>query len=746
MADPLSTAIGLITSTIQLERQIQGAIERYYGAPEAAQSIKVFGLGFNATRLHYIEQLLKAQRHNRQLRTEAIPDLEQGARALHKQLRDFKAYFEQREPTKPLPRVWWALRAESKLKRLQQDLQERLNNVAGLLQLVSTASRETSEPLEALTSPIFQPRKGAESEVLEGLGLSKAHYRPHDAQFVENYNPTVHVLIERYPKDVGWGSNNEQQTAQHLREISDSKSNTLGSYHNGLLPCIGYTDDKHGAQRLISLLPRNMSVTEPPRSLRQVILDTKDPNASLTVTLEARFHMALQLARALLAIHTAGFSNCSIRSDKILFVLPLQCGEEEVRETQAPEQRDAPKTNVPVAAAAEFQKPKSGIRRVFTPRYVPGAKDKPGNNVLGAAAGRSEKLVQKFTAVFSPNSKDKPGNKSENYNDKEDKQGPMKRSNSRRSFKGGNVKPAGKEVPPPAHKPLPDNSVLETGAVPPGGGVFLACWRNIREHTAGPPDIGKEWHKDLYRHPLVQGVKDTYFLTGHEVYALGVCLLEIGLWDALIWEDESGLFHTPEILGERLRTLAKELELHSQEAGSKIREKSKVAKESEPHSRKDGSKIREKSQSRKEPERRSQEAESKIREESKVTKEPERHSRKDGSRIREKSKVRKEKSGSEILKKLMEKPEGSEGVRQVLIEIATRELPKSMGMGYTKVVEACLRCMDADINKKYWNVDFREDKKGKEHLALREQFCNAIDMVLVSMLSDLYVNISSEGF
>jgi hypothetical protein len=43
------------------------------------------------------------------------------------------------------------------------------------------------------------------------------------------------------------------------------------------------------------------------------------------------------------------------------------------------------------------------------------------------------------------------------------------------------------------------------------------------------------WHENLYRHPTRQGVapEDMYTML-HDVYSLGVCLLEIGLWSSFV--------------------------------------------------------------------------------------------------------------------------------------------------------------------------------------------------------------------
>lgn len=48
---------------------------------------------------------------------------------------------------------------------------------------------------------------------------------------------------------------------------------------------------------------------------------------------------------------------------------------------------------------------------------------------------------------------------------------------------------------------------------------------------AGPAE--HDWHLKVYRHPELQAMTTDYNF-GNDIYALGVCLLEIGLWTALV--------------------------------------------------------------------------------------------------------------------------------------------------------------------------------------------------------------------
>jgi hypothetical protein len=68
------------------------------------------------------------------------------------------------------------------------------------------------------------------------------------------------------------------------------------------------------------------------------------------------------------------------------------------------------------------------------------------------------------------------------------------------------------------------------------GEVYLTNWRLLRD-ALGPSILtgGTHWTEDIYRHPKRQGlqVEDKYNM-GHDIYSLGVCLLEIGLWEPFV--------------------------------------------------------------------------------------------------------------------------------------------------------------------------------------------------------------------
>lgn len=50
------------------------------------------------------------------------------------------------------------------------------------------------------------------------------------------------------------------------------------------------------------------------------------------------------------------------------------------------------------------------------------------------------------------------------------------------------------------------------------------------------------WQRDIYRHPSRQGTRpERDYVMQHDIYSLGVCLLEVGLWKSFFdWDEDSG--------------------------------------------------------------------------------------------------------------------------------------------------------------------------------------------------------------
>jgi serine/threonine protein kinase len=85
-------------------------------------------------------------------------------------------------------------------------------------------------------------------------------------------------------------------------------------------------------------------------------------------------------------------------------------------------------------------------------------------------------------------------------------------------------------------------SKVETGSVPIT--VFLIGFEVVRNAEGRTNPANKvKWQSDLYRHPSRQDNHPDYYVMQHDVYGLGVCLLEIGMWVSLIMYDTSGVAH-----------------------------------------------------------------------------------------------------------------------------------------------------------------------------------------------------------
>lgn len=68
------------------------------------------------------------------------------------------------------------------------------------------------------------------------------------------------------------------------------------------------------------------------------------------------------------------------------------------------------------------------------------------------------------------------------------------------------------------------------------GPSFLIGFERIR-HAQGQTDLigDLEWQKNLYRHPHRQGLwPEKAFKMQHDIYSLGVCLLEVALWKSFV--------------------------------------------------------------------------------------------------------------------------------------------------------------------------------------------------------------------
>ena len=87
------------------------------------------------------------------------------------------------------------------------------------------------------------------------------------------------------------------------------------------------------------------------------------------------------------------------------------------------------------------------------------------------------------------------------------------------------------------HKNIrPENILLSTSTSASLGSSYLVgfeAFRNAEGHTLRRGD--DSWERNLYRHPRRQGASpDEYYIMQHDICSLGVCLLELGLWESFV--------------------------------------------------------------------------------------------------------------------------------------------------------------------------------------------------------------------
>ena len=126
------------------------------------------------------------------------------------------------------------------------------------------------------------------------------------------------------------------------------------------------------------------------------------------------------------------------------------------------------------------------------------------------------------------------------------------------------------------HKNVRPETVLGFQTNEPMLGLFfLVGFEKVRVADGLTMRLGDStWEKNLYRHPRRQGIspEDNYIMQ-HDIYSLGVCLLEIGLWESFVSYEgaarvpspaavlgiasDSFEFKQPNLVKERLVALAK---------------------------------------------------------------------------------------------------------------------------------------------------------------------------------------------
>lgn len=81
------------------------------------------------------------------------------------------------------------------------------------------------------------------------------------------------------------------------------------------------------------------------------------------------------------------------------------------------------------------------------------------------------------------------------------------------------------------------------------GPSFLSGFERIRPSGTATERSGDlEWQKNLYRHPTRQGLwPEQLYNMQHDIYSLGVCLLELALWHPFVRYDGDTVIPCPDL-------------------------------------------------------------------------------------------------------------------------------------------------------------------------------------------------------
>ena len=119
----------------------------------------------------------------------------------------------------------------------------------------------------------------------------------------------------------------------------------------------------------------------------------------------------------------------------------------------------------------------------------------------------------------------------------------------------------------------PENILMLKAFGTPMGHAYLVGFEHFRSAEGNTSRLGDSaWERNLYRHPRRQGeIPAEDYIMQHDIYGLGVCMLELGLWQSFVDYTETspcpsfalGLslespeFHDPSLLKDYLLSMAR---------------------------------------------------------------------------------------------------------------------------------------------------------------------------------------------
>ncbi|KAK4156074.1 hypothetical protein C8A00DRAFT_31126 [Chaetomidium leptoderma] len=484
----LAIADQAIASATSLENKIRSFIR----AVDIHADLNHFGIDLGRITLQTQLALIKQRVRDRPVHPEIGRVIGDTLNRLRRDLETAVSYLNDRAPNTLQSRLYWAIRAESNAKALVDDLHRRLGSVSNIL--ILTDQWNDDAPLPAIPDDHLVTGELRPVEFNSSLSVVLATYNPDRGADRERPHPAADVLVEAIPRFNINPAERAQQVATRLVRGLENDPDRRTPYQTAVLRCIGYKGLHDPNDNAAMAVPYVIFLL-PPGTAEPITLAKYMSNRGSRAPLEFRWDLALQLAEAVFKIHAAGIVHRNISSHAVLFLETTAAAEAFTGNQQANDDAGAPD---PPDNAAETERSRKAKR------------DGPGKRKSSLS-----RLARKLS--FKKEKKD------EEDKDKD------------KAKKGGDGDGNGND--PGVQAPGgPEPAPTLVGGIPPGpGNIYLSSWA-WSQHRGDPVQARqREWHDNLYMHPQQQASPPVAgFNMGHDIYSLGVCLLEIGLWRPLV--------------------------------------------------------------------------------------------------------------------------------------------------------------------------------------------------------------------
>lgn len=511
--------LGPIDSCISLAKQLYKLVDDFREAPGNARAY-LFNSQLGNMRLdllrHLVEQTERSLDHTqRTLVATAV-------RGLVRDLANAIMYLEDKAPDDLVSRMQWAMWSGKGVTKLFDDIESRFSVLQSLFDLARQHPKLASLDKNHFNIVSDYPDYKYVTCALGSSYCVEADLIAPDRSNLNRARPRVNVFVESYRTTSDTEDKNYEKRYEEARALAQFVAERLWwtnvdsnaaevPYQTGVLPCIGYNEF-----RVAFLLPSNLEADFKELSL-QTLRDCIINNTT-RVSVETRLSLALQLVEAVFKIHLAGLAHRSIRSNFILFLKPKK--ETDAGGTAATRGGDAPRPAAP--SRNHDENPRPGITerftRVFTSKEDKPTPGKPLRRNPSMTSMRKDKanLFKRMLGKGTSEGKD------------------LDLLDKATADQAQGVSPSSRALRPPSNSAM----TPRCGKIPPGfGSLYLTSWTSSH-HTGSNHDPRTEKRsRDIYMHPALRS--KTAFYMGHDIYSLGVCLVEVGMWDLFVRKESS---------------------------------------------------------------------------------------------------------------------------------------------------------------------------------------------------------------